>query len=250
MAKMSDKELKSLTEKLSTANELLATKFYSLYQTSLGTKGGHKNTQAAMSQWGPLATMMAKMYSTHAIKGMPSMQNLKLTDVVHMIAAEEVGGNTSEEIRTLKRIADSASGLEINAKEILAIEDADERKAAMDKFNKTHKEQGVTLGTDKNGKQGLIGKDGNLMKGFMDYMGNLADKFDTNALKEAFNEDREVAKIIAEKTTDIGKILEQGVERTLGWIYETITGISDYLFGLDKTEQKNKKDLLGQRVTH
>lgn len=250
LSKMSEKDANALYAKLSTMNADLAGKFQSTWQAALGNKGSLGGVQASMEQFGASATLLSKMYKMRGV-GIDRVDKVSYEDIVKRMGTEAVSGISSEDFRQMKRLGSLITGFQTNLAEAQAkmkANPAESEKIAED-FNKQFGDMFEARLT-KSG--GLVSTRTNDVLGtdFDALMLNWSSKVEEMMAGEQVKEDIELAQVIADNTTDMTKILEQGVEAMLMRIYTVISAIKTWITGgPDEDEKKAQIQLMTEMDT-
>lgn len=247
LSKMSEKDSNALYAKLVAANADLAGKFQATWIASMGNKGDTGGVQAAMQEWGASATLLSKIYKIQAVTGQ-GMNQVSYKDIVGRMATEGPGGIGPDEFMEIKRLASSITGFQTNLEETRKAMKADpgNAKALAEAFNKQF---GAMYEANLTEKGGLISTKTNDVLGsdFDSLMSNWTSKIEDMQANDQVKEDIELAQIIADNTTDMSKILEQGVEALLMKIYTAVASIKAWFVGgLNEDDKRSQIKALEQ----
>jgi len=193
---------------------------------AVGEKGTVGAGAAARAYLGPGGTLLAKAYSAFAVTG-KRLDEISDEAAEQVIAIEHLSGEQAEDRRQMARVLREFAGRQ---ESILRVQREIQKagpgtKAAEEAAASFNREFGKAWNVylDKFGKRYT---DENL--GAADQIGDTFDELvrSTATEKEAtVSEDLMVAKDIARETTEITKILEQGVEKLLSGIYDVVQDI-------------------------
>ena len=250
VGKKSQEEINLYMEKLRKANPDLARNFQNtIEQTKASQMGGDAGGAEVLRTGGPKVALLANIYKTMEVTGKTIDQFTKI-DIPGLIAREQLAGKSGVAIAEDVRVAEGMNGLLSNIldyqKEIAKAETPAGKMAMQKKFNSLYmKSNGIALSAD-----------GKLISATLDANGEL-DEANSKAIaqniaalvmaepeiskdqKDALTKDQELAKNIVDNTTEMTKLLQQGVEVFMSGIYDSIGAIKRWFFGgLDPEEKK------------
>ena len=219
-------------------------------------KGGLGGAQAARSSASGGAALLLQLGEVKRVLGGKRLDQISRTDMTKRMAAEGITGKQGQEFEKLYEVGRRFSGhQEVLKEEQTKIREAaktDPAKAAemADAFNlKFGEEFGVLLtdqgdrakmDRDASGKAILWVGESNrkLNDTFEDLVLHLGEDLTKNE-EERVSEDIDLAREIAANTTDMAKILEQGIEWLLSKIYNSVQYIASF-FGEEKLTEEEK----------
>ena len=221
-----------------------------LIGVSQGARGGTGRMAAASGSLDMGGKMM--MMLEHGSKILGARMHEKKYDAKAMMKFEGVTGATGEQREMLLRISEAMWG---NYDELQALRNDEARYAGMDEFQRkaAQEDQVRAFGAyaDESGAifSATIGENGEIVKTsqkelgeeFGDYVQTQGDVF-AKAAKEGVPVDTQLAQDMVRNTTEMTKILEQGVEYWLEKIYGVTEGIWNW-FGSGGDKEKKQKEL-------
>ena len=233
LAGLSGTQQTKLLSEVRAADPGMARMLSSLMRSSSAFKGGLGGAQAARGDAGAGASLLLRLSEMRGVTG-KRIDQIDRTDITQMMAANQITGAQGQEFLKLYETGRAFSGdllrLQDMRKEILAGGD-------LSAINEQAQALGVTFDEAGNMFKAIMGPGGEFQEAgeqigmnFEDYVMALGDRsmLDTET-KVA--EDIALAQEIAANTTDMSKILEQGVEALLSRIYDSVSYISRILGG-------------------
>lgn len=206
-----------------------------------GGLGGMAQNLGALDMGGKLA---AKLAEGNAVIGVP----LHEMNAIQQTAFENITGVSGEQLEQLKRVSMSMSGQFNELKKIRdkGIAQTEEEKKASVKAWGAYVENGKIIrgALDETGEIIRTG-DEQTIEDLGDYIQGQGDAFKEIA-KKGVPEDIDLARQVADNTTEMSKILEQGVEYFLEKIYQGVEYISNILGagGLDEGQKAARADAM------
>lgn len=208
--------------------------------TSRGAAGGLATRAGELGNIGAGGTLALKLLEAQRITGAP----LHKLQGPAAIAAQNITGITGEEFTQLVKLSESFADTEKRLEEVQA---AVRQGKPYDEKLAEQMARAFGIYVDKEGKRRrtLVPTGGTFTAGQGEVVGNTFEDIITSAGKEfekvaeaQVPRDIQLAQEVVRNTTDITKILEQGVEWWLEQIYSVVQGIFNFL-GSAK-DQKNR----------
>jgi len=242
-SKLTQDQTDALTAALNGIKSTLGTQFAAQQQSSLAlTKGG---TVAAMSEFGPAETGLAKLYSLAGVLG-KRLDQISQKDLTSNIAADKLSGMSPEARANAVGVARNVTGMQTNA---AALSGGKGSAADIKNFNET---QGKLFRVmiDETGKlvdmqgQDLSGKDeatfNKLYLNAMEEQKKTADE-----MKAQLTDDQQRAKQVVDNTQSISDKMDTVIESLLMSINETLSSfVNWFMGGQDKGDKKAKADAM------
>lgn len=245
LASLSPDQINTLRAKGAAVDAGLGRSLGALVDQSQAFKGGLGGAVAGRSYAGAGASLLLKLGEAREVFG-KDLDQISETDIERMIAAETITGQQGEEFRQLQRTGQYFRG------QLNTIKEYQGQPSKEDEFNQLYGEsfgvrmRGGKLYKAKRGAGGAFDEEATfsgpeLKATLQDLVLALGDEY-MGKEEEKVAEDILLAQEIAENTTDISKILEQGVEYLLEQIYGVVQDIYGTLnvFGLS-TEDREKR---------
>jgi hypothetical protein len=198
--------------------------------------GGVGGLQASMQAFGPMATALTRLSETQLPLG-KTVGDISPTDFARLIGAENLG-LSPEEIGQYQTLAGLLEGILVQVGEA-----RQEGPEAIKTLNEVLQDKyGIMIGEDRKLYKALVGKEGSFTKGALvgENLTELGLAIADKALPEKVKTDLDLAKTVAENTTEMTKILEQGVEALLKEINDAVQDIRATLSlgGLNREERQ------------
>lgn len=243
ISKMSVDQFAAFQAKATATDPELAKGLSSLYDVSQVLKGTLGGNVSARQSYGAAASLWADLNSMQAVIG-KRLDEIAPDELENKMAAEHVTGKDAERLRQAAMVGRDYAGKLSVAKEY-------QGKGQYNEFNEQYgKSMGLFL--DEGGKlfrsvtkNGVVDveatKKGTEIKGLGDLVMSSGEEL-ANTMKEQVPEDIKLAQIVASNTTEISKILEQGVEYWLMKISNLTEGIYSVITGSASAEEKAAKE--------
>lgn len=232
---------KLLASARSTGNDELVQQLESLTGVAQGAKGGTGNMAMNLGSLDMGGKLMMQLQQGMAVIGKP----LHEMGEVETMAFENMTGVQGEQLMQLRAVSKAMYG---NYDMLKGMAKAGKEGSPAEKVNQA-KQFGAIV---ENGKVVAARWDeasktlvtGEKMDSIGDYIQGQGDLFQKTAA-DTISSDTKLAQAQVAATTEMSKILEQGVEMLLMEINDAVQGISAWLTsGLDATERQAKKELV------
>jgi len=252
LANMTRKQQSLLIYEVQRRNEDLSNSLFSLVNLSgVAKKGaGLGAAVAARSELGPAATLLTMLEATVKETGL-RIDQINPNNIPNQIRVEQATGMAGEELKKWIRVGQDYSSqfstLESFQKRIRGSKDDDEITALVEEFNKEYSESmGVIL--DETGARFRAVKDKEGKIDFKDLSFAIGDSFREFIMTkgqeladfETDPDDKKFAQQIVSNTTEMTKILSQGIQWLLQQIWKGVEKIKSF-FGLGSKEQMSAK---------
>ena len=256
LATMGDADRKEMLAKATALNPALGRMLSHLARQSVVQGGGRGAIQAAREGAGAGASLLLQMNELAAVTG-KRIDQIRADDIVSRTAFEKITGKTGEEFRKLAAVASDYAGRQkalADAQEEIALlrrrGNLGGAEAAAKKFNEAFGQQfGVLLSSSGQRFAAQLDSSGGLDV-FASLMGRaLGDSFEDLVMgaggglsggARQVNEDLRMAQEIAANTSEMTKVLEQGVEYLLSKIYASVKYIASF-FGMPKLSYQGRR---------
>jgi len=242
LGKMSPQKLGMLTAQVGAtggAGAGLARSLMDLATQGQSFKGGLGGAQAARSSAGAGATLFLQLNEAQRVLGR-SLDQIDLSEKEQLMAFEQITGKSGEAARQLRRV-----GMEMRGQYDTMRKAQEGGPEAWAEYNqKFADEWGVRI-NEASGALEKIVKSSDGTTRFEQMGGSLEDFFLSQGDRLKGMEDKKIAEDImlaqeiAGNTTDMAKILEQGIEYLLSKIYSSVQYIAS-IMGQDKFSDEEK----------
>lgn len=261
LSTMNESDRKELLAKATAVNAPMGRMLAHLSRQAVVQKGTLGAAQAAREGAGAGATLLLQMNELRGVLG-KRIDEIRSDSITQRAAFEQITGKSGEEFRKLASVAENFAGRQkalADAQAEVERLKKEGKEGAAEEYAKKFNEQfgksfGILLGTagDQLGKRFTAKLDsGGAVDTFASFSGKaLGDTLEDLVMNAGEGllggEDKKVAEDIllaqeiAANTTDISKILEQGVEWLLSQIYKSVQYIASF-FGKSEFTDEEKK---------
>jgi hypothetical protein len=214
--------------------------------------GGFAGMERAMQLFGPIETLLMDNIGFMKITGkqLANMEEVDEKTLAQMIGYQEQLGRSPEQVKFAKMVLGNTNATLRALKSVQGKSELERKQLA----------ESLGIFVDEGGKWFSVVKDmygevdieatkkgKEIGQNFIDltYALSTAQKTDDKQMSE----DLKVAHTIAQNTTEMTKILEQGIEKFMSGIYDAVTAIKKWLFGEDNKDAVKAQQETVQAIT-